>query len=726
MAHSDYDEAVARVADAIRLVEGPRSDPAMLGAVAECLALWQLGHEIRDGCHGLDARIVRALRSMPRSDGADAIDKTFESLLAKLEPAHRTRRGAFFTPLPLARFVLRQAQTIVAQRFAGEPVVVVDPAAGAGVFVELARGFFADRSARFVAQEIDEASAAVLRTRFAGDARIRVRAIDTLRDETTWADGGEILVVLGNPPFRGRSNSDSPLVAGLLRGLDAARGSATESYYHVDGEPLDERNPKWLQDDCVKFVRYAQWQLERARRGVIAFVCTQAFVHQPTFRAMRRSLSQAHHEVRVLDLHGNTKKLERAPDGSKDENVFAIQQGVCVLVLIRDGEIRSPGRVLFADLWGRRLEKLAALEHEPTWRIASAAPPRFAFEPEDDTLRADYERGIPLDALFLRFSPAVVTGRDGFAIARDAESMRERIAAIGSTTLDDEAFRTRFLRPRDRIDVANARRRTRAHAAPASRIVPCLYRPFDARVLLDLDPWVERARRDVMRAFDGSASAVAILARRQSPPARGAPFVFATRNIPIDGVIRSDNHGSESVFPLALGGTSNLASDAVARLTEGLGLAPSHREVFAYAYATLHAPAYRTRFAKLLRRDYPRIPLPRDGARFLQLARFGESLLTCHLHWRERAVTIEVPAGPFRVRTPRHANGAVDAGARFEHVSERAWRFEVGGYQPLRKWLDDRVGETLDPHAIADYGRIVGAIEETLGLTDAIDAVFDA
>jgi predicted helicase len=489
----------------------------------------------------------------------------------------------------------------------------------------------------------------------------------------------------------------------------------------VDGQPLGERNPKWLQDDCVKFVRYAQWQLERARRGVIALVCTQAFVHQPTFRAMRNSLARTHHEVRVLDLHGNTKKLECAPDGSKDENVFEIQQGVCVLVLCRErdpsGDVR---RVLFADLWGRRSEKLAALDGPIAWRETTPSPPRFAFAPEDDRLRAEYEAGIALDELFERFSPAVVTGRDGFAVARSADEMRARLDAVTSLALGDDRFRARYLRSRDRIDVGLARRRTGSRADAAERIVSCLYRPFDERVLLDLDAWIERPRREVMRAF-ASTDAVAILARRQSPPARPAPFVFATRLVPVDGVIRSDNHGCESVFPLAIDGHVNFATDALARFERALGRSPPPRDLFAYAYAVLHAPGYRARFATFLRQDYPRIPLPRGDAAFECLARLGASLLACHLQWHGRNPSITAPTAPFRVRTPRFVDGGIDAGTRFAPVSEAAWTFAVGGYQPLRKWLDDRVREILDVASIGAYARIVAAVEETLRIMRTID-----
>ena len=50
---------------------------------------------------------------------------------------------------------------------------------------------------------------------------------------------------------------------------------------------------------------------------------------------MRRSLMKTLDEIRIMDLHGNAKKKEACPDGSTDENVFDIQQGVAICLMIK-------------------------------------------------------------------------------------------------------------------------------------------------------------------------------------------------------------------------------------------------------------------------------------------------------------------------------------------------------------------------------------------------------
>lgn len=703
-------------------------------AAVAWLAAWQHGGEaalaIARAQDDLaqDADILAgAVRAVPRDGSLDAVDRAHEMLLAALDGAARTRRGAYFTPAPLAAFVAREAQRVTREeRWAGARCVI-DPAAGAGIFVDAALRLFPVEDSRFVAHEIDDGTCAVLRARFANDP-VGVHTTDSLGDAVSWSREDETLVVVGNPPFSGRSASSATLAADLLRGKSP--GGATESYYHVDGIPLAERNPKWLQDDCVKFIRVAQWQLERAARGVVALVCTQAFVHQPTFRAMRHSLARAHDGVRVVDLHGNTKKLEVAPLGTaRDENVFAIQQGVCVLVFWR-GDARAKKRgVWFAEMWGSRDDKLARFANdEVTWREVHPVSPRFDFAPDDDPHATEYLRGFALDTIFERFSPAVVTGRDSLLVAPDAATLAIRVREMRDRTLDEVAFRDRYLRARDRLDVQAAREATHANGDPFAAITPCLYRPFDHRVYLDLDPWIERARRGVMSALiDRAPDQIALVARRQSPPSRTAPFVFASREPVIDGAIRSDNHGSESVFPLWMRDArgervSNLAPAFVAAVRARIGEAPAPFDLVAYIYALLHAPSYRVRYAAALRREFPRIACPPTRAFFVSLARHGRRLFALHTD-PAAAPSIEglvLPAAPFAVSAPSFADHTVSSA--FSPVTERAWQFEVGGYRPLHKWLADRVGTNLDAQGIAHYARIIGAVESTLAAMDDIDA----
>jgi len=151
-----------------------------------------------------------------------------------------------------------------------------------------------------------------------------------------------ILVVLGNPPYSGHSANRS-VIEQVEYGNGRKRtrrtltwiGQLMEDYKQVDGQPLQEKNPKWLQDDYVKFIRWGQWRIERTGEGILAFITNHAYLDNPTFRGMRASLLQTFDRLYILNLHGNARRKETAPDGSPDENVFDIQQGVAIVIAMK-------------------------------------------------------------------------------------------------------------------------------------------------------------------------------------------------------------------------------------------------------------------------------------------------------------------------------------------------------------------------------------------------------
>ncbi|MCX6381302.1 MAG: N-6 DNA methylase, partial [Armatimonadetes bacterium] len=188
---------------------------------------------------------------------------------------------------------------------------------------------------------------------FESDERLRIYLTNTLEDadgiiaENLFANyiseeakassdskfDNPVMVVIGNPPYSGHSANNSEWIAGLLRGKDTRSNEKTGNYFEVDGKPLGERNPKYLNDDYVKFMRFAQWRIEKTGYGVLAFITNHGYLDNPTFRGMRQSLMETFDDIRLLNLHGNSKKKERAPDGGKDENVFDIQQGVSICLM---------------------------------------------------------------------------------------------------------------------------------------------------------------------------------------------------------------------------------------------------------------------------------------------------------------------------------------------------------------------------------------------------------
>ncbi len=295
-----------------------------------------------------------------------------------------------------------------------------------------------------------------------------------------------VMVVLGNPPYSGHSANTGAWIAGLLRGSDSTTGQKTGNYFEVDGAPLGERNPKWLNDDYVKFIRFAQWRIEQTGYGVLAFVTNHGYLDNPTFRGMRQSLMQSFDDIYLLDLHGNSKKKEKAPDGGKDENVFDIQQGVAIGLFVKRGKAQEkPAQVYHADLYGTRESKYAGLAENDVstthWQTLKPQAPFYLFVTQDETVRAEYEQGWKITDIMPVNSVGIVTARDALSIHWSREDIWRTVNDFAN--LPVEEAREKFALGKDARDwkVALAQADLKATGLTETKLAPVLYRPFDVR-----------------------------------------------------------------------------------------------------------------------------------------------------------------------------------------------------------------------------------------------------
>ena len=311
--------------------------------------------------------------------GSDPVLHFYETFLSVYDPKTREKRGVYYTPEPVVSFIVRSLHEILKDKFnisdglASKNVTLLDPAGGTLSFlakaIETAVGEFENKYGKgavksflkdqilqnYYSFELMMAPYAIghmkmsflleeLGYRMGDDERVKYYLTNTLEmkelDESKFPgmsslsheshEAGKvkkqvpILVILGNPPYSGHSSNTGEWISNEIK-----------EYYQVDGKPLGEKNSKWLQDDYVKFIRFSQWKIDEAGEGVLGFITNHSYLDNPTFRGMRQSLMNSFDEIYILDLHGNSLKKEKAPDGSKDENVFDIQQGVAICFMIK-------------------------------------------------------------------------------------------------------------------------------------------------------------------------------------------------------------------------------------------------------------------------------------------------------------------------------------------------------------------------------------------------------
>src|SRR5690554_5224820 len=353
-----------------------------------------------------------------------------------------------------------------------------------------------------------------------------------------------VMCVIGNPPYSGESANKGEWIMNLMEDYKKEPGGK---------EKLKERNSKWINDDYVKFLRYGQHFIEKNGSGVLAFINPNGFLDNPTFRGMRWNLLKTYDKIYTIDLHGNAKKKETAPDGSIDENVFDIQQGVSINLFIKTGK-KNPndlGKVFHFDLYGNRNHKYDFLNNNSLKTIKfnelpNIAPMYFMVE-KDFEAQKSYDLGFKTSELFTVNNVGIVTSRDSFVIDENKKDLSNRIQDF--FILNKSELKTKYgLRENKSWKINEVK--SKVDAFEDKYIKPISYRPFDERYIYYNDSFIERSRTEVMQHFIAGKN-LGLVFRRQQPESLDL-YVFCTKKIIADGYIRSDNKGGESIAPLYL------------------------------------------------------------------------------------------------------------------------------------------------------------------------------
>ncbi|MGB9848861.1 MAG: type ISP restriction/modification enzyme [Moorellaceae bacterium] len=755
-----------------------------------------------------DANMEVILRDFGRSTRQeDPIVHFYETFLKVYDPEIREMRGVYFTPEPVVLYIVRSVDYLLREYF-GRPegladpgVFILDPATGTGTFlffvIKLIRqrleergqlgawdGYVAEHLLpRLFGFELLMAPYAIAHLKlgiqfqelgytFSGHRRLGIYLTNTLEEAVTRSqilfanflvDEAEeaahvkrdlpIEVIIGNPPWSGHSVNSSwrefvdPRTRRRRKELTWI-GRLIEEYKQIEGIPLSERNPKWIQDDYVKFMRFAQWRIEQTGRGIIGMVTNHGYLDNPTFRGMRYSLMQTFTDIYVLDLHGNARKRETSPDGSPDENVFDIQQGVAICLLVKDQQRQGPAIVHHAELWGSREGKYEFLTTNDVgtieWQELLPSSPLYLFVPQDINLEEEYRQGWSLSDIFLVHSVGIVTARDNLTIGWSPEEIYERVCHFAS--LSEEEARLYYHLDKDARDwkVVLAQRDLRDSGLRRELVVPILYRPFDVRYTYYTGRsrgFICRPRLQVMNHMLGGNN-LCVIAPRRVEMSGSWSHILATQYIPEHVVVSSKT--IDYVFPLYLyfnsgnqmtldfGYQINLNPTFVATFSEKLNLCFIEErrgdlkqnfgpeDIFCYAYAIFHSPSYRERYSEFLRCDFPRLPLTSDRELFAVLVEKGRELVSFHLLTHpnlNRFVTRLGPPGTWTVDNicydEQENRVYINAEQYIEGIEPEVWNFCIGGYQPLERWLKDRKGRNLVYRDLQHYQRMVVAIRET-------------
>ncbi len=559
-----------------------------------------------------------------------------------------------------------------------------------------------------------------------------------------------VMVVLGNPPYSRNSSNTGDWIKELLRPKSGA--DPKMDYYSVDGAPLGERQPGSLQDDYVKFIRFAQHRIDQTGEGVLAFVTNRAYLNNITFRGMRESLMQSFSEIYVLDLHGDAYLSSSAPDDVKDQNVFDIQQGVAIgLFVKRKGTGGKPAKVFHAELWGPRAVKYDWLSRHASdvteWTEVHPASPWYMFVPGADDHAGEFTAWHSLKQdIFLEQTAAMQTCRDRITIHRSKQAVMDFVQAFVQMSPEDARNHYKAGKDSRGWKVHLAQQSIRETGISPEFVQPVAFRPYDVRFTYynhRSRGFVCRPVFKVMQHMIHGPNLGLVTARQVA----GDEFnhVLITSHVCTHRLL-FDRIGSAYMFPLyiyngGMGRQPNLCQRFVRFVAKRLNLvwtadgrgdgstAFGPEDLLYYMYAFLHSPNYRTRYLSALKVDFPRIPVTSRPALFWRLVALGDRLAQLHLMRQHGRDLPGFPVlGMNRVDTIRSRlrGGKLWINKRqyFSDFKEEVWRFMQCGYRPLDKWLKERKNKVLSVRDIYHFRRMHGAIAATMQLMQQIDEVF--
>lgn len=728
----------------------------------------------------------------------------YENFLAAYDKKLREAKGVYYTPPPVVNFIVRAIDDILKDTFKikegfadKNKVTVLDFATGTGTFlVEILQTIFEKlpkdsgkkdliikehvlknifgfefliapytiahlklsqflKDNGYTLKDKERLQIFLTNTLEPIPSQIKIPLLPALTAETKQAQEVKdkpILVITGNPPYSYESKNPSEIFwfedvvtetgsRQVKKSKTTWIGEKINDYKFVDGLKLKERNPKGLQDDYVKFIRFAQDKIDKVEEGVVGIITNHSFLDNPTFRGMRQSLMKTFDQIYFIDLHGNLKKREKSPEGGKDENVFDIEQGVAISLFIKKKGLEK--KILHKDFWGSRIDKynqclsdsISAID----WTTIKPNSPFYYLNKNDGKKNSKYKQGYSLSEIFESNSVGIVTSRDNFVFGYTKEEVQKRVTDFLNDKSSLDEIKRKYFKEKDKIDIEKVRKLV-AKENWKNQITKCNYRQFDTRWIILNNNLVDRARLKVMNHFLGKDN-LGILFRRQY---KHGEFTYVNIVDKITEARYMENAFSHVyVTPLylyesVLSPKTKSDSDAkIENFTKPFRkyinkLYSNHfspEEILGYIFSVLHSQTYREKYSGELKGDFPRIPFTKDKNIFIKLSALGSELIRVHL-LEEGA---DYPYGDFLgngnslVEKPNYVYEKkigklfINKTQYFNNVPKEVFNFVIGGYNALEDYLATRKNRELNGNEVETIEKTIKAIAFTIDQMKKID-----
>lgn len=739
--------------------------------------------------------------------GEDPIVHFYETFLTEYDPNIREKRGVYYTPEPVVQYIVNAVNQLLKLSFqmpdglANEGVTLLDPAGGTLTFpaeaIKLAVKEYTEKYGsgtkanliknhilkNFYAFELMMAPYAIghLKMSFLLEEmgyklednerfklyltntlemddlqQVRIPGLSSLSEESHLAGKVKkehpVLVIIGNPPYSGISANTNHWTERLLKqNLDGAT-----SYYEVDSKPLGEKK-LWLQDDYVKFLRFAQWKIHKAGKGIVGMITNHGYLENPTFRGMRQSLMNTFNQIYIIDLHGNSLKREKTPEGAKDENVFDIRQGTAIALFVKE-EKKKGCEVFHIDLFGSRNSKFDWLNNkifdQNNYERLKPESPFYFFVSRNIQGLKKYLKWKSIAKIFPVNVAGIVTARDNFVIDVDRTALRNRLLQFKNLKQTDEIIEQAYsLKDTRGWKLSQARINLVKDDEWENYFNSILFRPFDVRHVYYSPKLIDWGRFDIMHHMLEVKGNLGLALSKRVEGGNCWEHAFIT-----DKLITHHSVSMKEVnylFPLFLTKEKpkrkaslqsfilfepevdygdripNIDKSLISRLEKVYQETITPSDILGYVYAILYCNIYRQKYSDFLRVDFPRIPFTANHKVFAEVSQLGNQLIDLHLL---RGTMLETPSSRYQGETQNdriewiqyndvEGKIYINDDKYFDGVSKDVWEYSIGGNMILHKYLKDRKGKNLDNPKI--FCQIIEAITKTLEVQSSIDLIYD-
>ena len=280
-------------------------------------------------------------------DNKQEIHLLYEQFLSEYDKQQQKNLGVWYTPQPIVNYMINAAHHISLCKFNislnDKDNQIIDPATGTGTFISTLLETVSNPDIHAV--EIDPTSSQFAALNFLSknkDNKVNLHTLNTLEGSLKLNKPEKLRIIIGNPPYNGSSKNNSKFITNLME--------AYKTEFNIG---------PGLNDDYIKFFRYAESLIQEVDKGMLLFITNSSFIKSQAAQEMRKSLLSTFDEIYIINLNGNKNK--------QDKNVFNIKTETCITILIKTNqkEKNSLAKVFYEDLIGSAEFKFDWLNNNP-------------------------------------------------------------------------------------------------------------------------------------------------------------------------------------------------------------------------------------------------------------------------------------------------------------------------------------------------------------------------